>query len=179
MEATTMSDTSQPIVTPPISPFLLELLECVCEEISTTGQGPVCWCGLLPGGLVPYDFCNPCSHDVCGMAYINVGYANPYTYFPSQTDDISCQRPIAYAMSVGVARCAPTMSDDGDPPSAEEMTEATLGLMQDQWALHRAIRCCRENWKGMDAAIAIADWNPTGVEGGCLGGAWSLVVDPL
>ena len=167
------------LVVPPISPFLLELLDCVCEEVSTHGQGPVCWCGLYPGSQVAWDYCGACSEDICGMAFVRPGVANPYEFFPGGTDDITCQKPIAYSIEVGIVRCAPTMTEDGEPPSAADMTESTLGLMQDMWALHRAIRCCNENWTGFDAAVAINQWIPQGPEGGCVGGSWTIVVDPL
>lgn len=162
-------------LTPPIAPFLLELLDCLCEHVDQYGQGPVCWCGIYPGSQVSWEYCGECSSGTCGMAYVRPGTAQPYNTFPIGELDATCASPIFHNIEVGIVRCLPTAEDDGSLPDAKELTEAALGMVHDQFALHRAIRCC-EYVK--PATLAVETWQPVGPSGGCHGGYWTLFVDP-
>jgi hypothetical protein len=165
-----MSAPSFPI--PPLATKLVEILQCVCENIETYGAGPVCWCGLYPGDSVAWDACGECDNGHCGMAYVKPGIAVPYQTFPVAQLDASCSWPISHSIEVGIVRCFPTSEDDGTPASADAVTEATLNMALDQAALYRAIRCCS------CSEIALAGWQPLGPLGNCVGGAWTMWIDP-
>jgi hypothetical protein len=150
------------------------MLDCVCTALTERGQGPTCWCGLWPGADVAWDYCGECSDDgKCGMAYLRPDIAFPYSTFPFAEPDTNCKRPIGYRFEIGVVRCMPTMNEDGELPSEAEIREATLGLMLDQHALLCAIRECRA-----PGLVSLEGWTPAGPEGGCVGGAWTIFVDP-
>ena len=81
-----MAVISQPIAPPipinPITPLLFALSECVCNELATTGAGPMCWCGIYPGIAVSLEYCEECGEGVCGMGWVRMVSANPSTSFP-------------------------------------------------------------------------------------------------
>jgi hypothetical protein len=157
----------------PILQLLSDLHECVCESLALNGQGPTCWCGIWPGETVSWDYCGAeCKNDACGMAWVRAGTSAPYSTFPLAELDSACEKPLFYEIEVGVLRCLPIIEDDGSLPAAADITEAALGLAIDQMALHRAIRCCRLG------AFALGAWRPVGPQGGCVGGFWTLYVDP-
>jgi len=171
-----MSDPELPVLpVPPLAPFLLELLDCVCDTIAEFGQGPVCWCGIYPGSSVSWEYCGNCSDDMCGMAYIRPGDASPYQIFPAAEIDASCAWPLVHAVEVGIVRCMPTMEEDGTLPDAQTVTDAALGMVLDQMALHRAIRCCVKD--SVDA-VGLGSWTPVGPAGNCHAGFWTIYVDP-
>lgn len=154
----------------------MELLDCVCENVAQYGQGDVCWCGIYSGSSVPLEHCVVCDSDTCGMAWVRPGAAAPYQTFPATQVDATCAWPILHAVEVGIARCMPTMNDDGSFPDAVSVSDASLGLVFDQFALHRAIRCCKTDTVD---SVAIQGWTPVGPAGGCHAGFWTILVDPI
>lgn len=161
----------------PILTFQNKLVECVCTHLEHAGSGPTCWCGLYPGVAVSWEGCGECGNGACGMGYVRPGRVFPYATFPSAVLDASCVKPIAYQFEVGVLRCFPTMNDQGEFPPAEEITEVTNKVTQDAWALHRAIRCCKDD--DFRGTVTIQEWTPIGPAGGCVGGFWTIYVDPF
>ena len=159
----------------PVIPMMVQLLECVCQHVEHAGSGPVCWCGMYPGAQVSHDYCGiECENDTCGMAYIRPGSAFSFESFPSPALDDTCQLPVGFEIEVGIQRCMPTMEEDGSLPSPADITETTLNLLQDQWALHKAIRCCEFE----QGKIILGPWTPTVAQGGCVGGYWQTFVNP-
>lgn len=157
---------------PPIIAFVSELVYCVCELLTTDGQGPTCWCGVINGDAAPMDNCDGCANGACGMGFVRMGPAFPYSTFPVPVLDANCVKPLAYTLEVGVVRCYPTMEEDGTMPSPEAIADAAYGLAMDQMALHRAIRCCQ-------GEATIGQWNTVGPAGNCIMGSWSVFVDPV
>lgn len=160
---------------PRITHGLLDLLECVCDALTVLGQGPTCWCGIYPGETVSWEHCGECDNGNCGQAYIRPATAFPYDIFPQQAFDATCANPLAYEIEVGVLRCFPTMDEHGDPPEDETITESALLLLEDQAALHTAIRCCDSP---LLEGHLLGAWTPVGPNGGCVGGSWQVYLDP-
>lgn len=159
---------------PPIVPIVVDLAQCVCEMLCTHGQGPTCWCGVYPGASVQWLVCDECeSGDACGMGYVRPGTVAPYEVFPFAIVDINCVKPLAYELEVGVLRCFPTFDDDGNGPDPDVATAAACGLLQDQWALYQAIMCCTSL-----QVKALSAWQPVGPVGNCVGGFWTVYVEP-
>ena len=163
-----------PVMRVPILTYLAELLECVCTNLEEHGSGPVCWCGVYPGNAVSFESCDECSNGSCGSAYVNPGTTWSYQTFPSPAFDAACTLPLAYTIDVGIQRCFPTMEEDGTLPPAGVITETALNVMQDQWALHKAIRCCEFE----QGKIVLGSWTPIGPQGGCVGGFWTAYLNP-
>ena len=156
-----------------IEHYLSALRDCICEALAKDGQGPTCWCGIWPGIEVAWDYCGDCGNGTCGMGYVQPGIVFPYSTFPFADTESNCSRPLAFQVEVGVVRCMPTMDEDGELPSESEITDTALGMVLDQRALFCAIRDCQA--RGL---VVVEGWNPAGPSGGCVGGAWSIYVDP-
>jgi hypothetical protein len=105
------------------------------------------------------------------MGYITVQSVFPSLTFPEQETYAKCAAPFAAAITVGALRCSPTMSEDGDLPSEEEMLESFLATNADMGAILEAIQCC----SAFDE-YALGSWTPLGPTGGCAGGEWTLTV---
>lgn len=153
-----------PDFSPPFTPVLFALADCVCTELATTGGGPTCWCGLVPGALVSWEFCGECDGGKCGMGYVRVDGVVPYNVFPVAEIDLNCARPLAIRVEVGALRCIPVAEE---LPSPETLAEVTAIQMMDIWALYRALMCCGAS------AVAAEAYVPVGPEGGCVGGFWT------
>lgn len=151
---------------------MTELLACLCEELDDTIGGPVCWCGLWHGEPVPWDYCDACASDRCGMGYARVIGAFPYDTFPTITLDQTCRKPLGYMIEIGVMRCFPIMEEDGSLPQPDNVNDAVITAYDDMEAMRRALLCCAmtgvEVWLGEYAPVN---------EGGCSGGTWSAYIN--
>lgn len=151
---------------PVVALALAELVGCVCEQLKINGAGETCWCGLYPGALIDWNYCaGECGHDVCGMGWVRLASAFPYSTFPVPLVDDRCALPLAWAVEVGALRCVPQMPD-GSPPDSTTMTEVALNQVLDARALHLALKCC-----GLPVAAEL--YQPIGPDGGCVGGFWT------
>ena len=154
-----------PIPINPITPWLFALSECVCNELATTGAGPMCWCGIYPGAQVSLEYCEECSDGLCGMGWVRLVTANPSTSFPIPEVQPNCRAEVAWMIEVGAVRCIPSPEDGAIPP-AEDMAMYAADQMQDAHALYRALLCCEA------PSMLVQSWTPIGPDGGCLGGTW-------
>lgn len=151
----------------PVFASMVALQQCVCEEIEKRGLPSVCFCGVVPGSTAVLDFAEE------GMAWVRLNTAAPSIVFPSQDQSLrSCGAPLAYQFEVGIVRCAPTLDDDGSPPTLEEQFEATRLQMADMEAIRAAIQCCLPN-----ASKILNSYTPYGPQGGALGGWWTVYTD--
>lgn len=153
-------------------PLLVELATCLCAELESAGLPTPCYCGVLPGQVVPLDYCGECG-ERCGMAWVRLAtIGEELSLTGEQVRRTSrCAVPLQATVEVGVARCAPSPDDLGNPPSEAAQLAATQLQMADMAAALRAITCCSV------ADYALGTWTPAGPEGGCLGGSW-LVTFP-
>lgn len=163
-------------VAPNINLAMLDLLECACSAVTARGQGKPCFCGVYPGERVSWEYCSEgeCT-DGCGMVYIRPSTSFPYTEFPIQDTSGGCTGPMAYEIELGVVRCFQTMNDQGELPSATDVTAAAMRLGEDQNALLMALNCCQSPYL---KTKAVAEWTPTGPSGNCVGGFWRVILDP-
>lgn len=149
---------------------LLTLLDSCEDFLTLQGAGPVCRKELAPGVLAAWTECGTCSDECNGMLYIRSDVGGPYGSFPALDLDPTCRKPLMLRLEIGVLRCAPTMTEDGEPPSAEEVTASALEGLLDRYALLCAIRASTFSPK------AIELFTPVGPDGGCVGGFWSVWV---
>jgi hypothetical protein len=159
-------------------PALLELASCLCAEIAEAGLPEPCFCGILPGDLVPLDYCQECDGGKCGMAWVrtvNIQEQRVSRYDSMEGSSIrarNCTAPLDMIVEVGVTRCAPMPESDGTPPSMAEQLDSARLVMADQAAALRAIRCCLDS----KYPIRVGTWLPMGPSGGCIGGAWTVTI---
>jgi hypothetical protein len=86
---------------------------------------------------------------------------------------------LAVRLALGVMRCAHTISDQGVPPTAAEMSSDALATLDDLGILLDVIGCTIPTLTGVLGA-KVDRWTPQGVLGGCAGGEWGfyIAVDP-
>lgn len=153
-----------------IYPVLAELVACLCAEL---GEEAPCFCGLIVGQQeipVEYDGCESCA-----AGYVRLDNVYPARDFPNQDQDARCYTSMAFAVTVGVARCAP-MGDGEYPPTAEEWAEFARVTMADMAMIRRAISCCLRDDKFEDIEYVMGTYTPIPNMGGVGGGEWSLTI---
>ena len=163
-----------------IYPLLIELASCLCQQMGALDGPELCYCGVVTGP-VSLDFCGGgCDGDGCGgQAWVRLIEAFPSSTFPTADGIMSnCNSPWAYAVEIGVARCAPqgevSAVNGYTPPLLAEQVESLRLQTADLAALRRAIQCC---FGKTDRDYMIGAYTQTDVNGGgCVGGVISLFV---
>jgi hypothetical protein len=159
-----------------IWPIATQLASCLCRELADAGGPEPCFCGILPGDNVAFDYCSPCAGDRCGMAWVRLAGV-----VPMQNETFGfitpnrCAPVLMGVFEVGVLRCAPTMLEDGSPPTMADQLDAATLQASDMAAACRAAACCFGN----ERAVTLGAWNPVGPDGGCLGGSWAVTIGEL
>jgi hypothetical protein len=154
-----------------IWPGLVELTACLCAELEEAQLPELCFCGVVPGADVAWDYVGTSGGD--GMAWVRLVSVYPSTVFPTTDASLrSCATALAAQVELGVLRCAPNPQDDGTPPSAAAQWEATRLQMADMRAMYRAVKCCAAKGRQM----VVGQYNPTGPRGGVVGGTWQVWV---
>ena len=160
-----------PIAPPSIIFQVTELADCLCGFLETEGGGRPCWCGVYPGAMVSWEYCGECSGGMCGMGYVRPAGIFPYSTFPLPEIDVNCTSPLTWSVEIGALRCMPH-PPDGRVATPTEMMEVSIQTMLDARAMYKAVKCC-EAIKG----AAVEFYTPTGPEGGCVGGYWTVYLD--
>lgn len=159
-----------------VLPILTELSACLCTELEAAGF-TMCFCGLMPGGEVPLDYCGgDCDVDGCGgQAWVRVVSIFPSTNFPELADAATCATRRAMVVEVGHAMCAPQPDNDGTPPGVQAQYDATFQQMASMDAMWRAIACCFGANQDRDYVLGEYAAIPAG--GGCLAAIWNVTVE--
>lgn len=160
-------------------PVITELAACLCTELEAAGF-TMCFCGLMPGGEVPLDFCgNECDTEGCGgQGWVRVISVFASNDFPIPSESPVCGTGRAATIEVGHAMCAPTPDDDGNPPTVTQQYEATFRQMASMDAMWRAIACCFASSRSKaDKSYILGEYTPIPAGGGCLAAVWTLTVE--
>lgn len=152
-----------------IWPAIESLISCLCSQLVSDGLPPVCICAPMPGEAIATDYVS----DSAGMAWARLTSGWPSTSFPNADVTPGCAAPLAFGVELGVAYCAPTMSDDGDPPDLTAQYEATRLQLAAMNTMRRAIACC---FPGRAPNVVLGTYTPIGPEGGVVGGVWTISV---
>lgn len=141
-----------------VTAITASLSECLCNEARLRDDG-LCFCGILPGGDVVYDYC-----DRGGEVYVRLAGITP------MLDEFNeCVARYEVNIEVGVLRCPLYLDEDGAAPSEEEQAAAAIQQYADMSMMHKAIMCCD---LGVDYPLRIGAYQPVGPAEGCLGGFW-------
>lgn len=143
---------------------------CLCAQL-TDSDIPVCRCCVVAGN-VALDNC--CEEDDCeGQAWVRLVRVYPSDRFPAAgAQKTACPIQWAAVVEVGVVRCAPTLNNQGEVPTCEELAASAAGVHADMVAMYRAVGCC-----GLDSdEVVLGEWSPIGPEGGCVGGRMTATV---
>lgn len=153
-------------------PVLVQLADCLCTELVTSGLPPTCICSPMPGEAIAADYVSSEQ----GMAWVRVGAVYPSSVFPAQDQSASgCLMPMAVQIEVGALYCAPVVEGRSkNPPGLGAMFDSTRLQMAAMAAMLRAIECClgAASRKG----VALGPYAPIGPDGGVVGGSWTVTV---
>lgn len=170
--------TTTPPEAPPapwIADRLIELAACVCRLLAEDGNGAPCWCGVTLGASATWDGCGECADGGCGMGWVRLVGAVPYSTFPVEEQEFlaatKCGTYTAYAIEVGALRCMP-QNEDGQPLDTGTTLDLAVNQTRDMMALRSAILCCT-GWDP-EWPVLLGAWEPLGPDGGCVGGSWTL-----
>lgn len=153
-----------------LSETLLSMVDCLTaslEAIEEAGGPGVCISTLLPGDTVPLDYC--AGEDDCGgMAWVRLMGITPDQMVDTTTTR-SCWQPMEAMVEVGVVR---GYEFDGEAlPSEDAQLGMSIRQIDDAAAVARAIQCCSAEYE-----IQVQAYEPTGPEGGCYGGRFTVRV---
>lgn len=122
-----------------------------------------CLVTVLPGGLVPFDYCED-----GGMAWARLAGISPV----EQTDPFAqCFTEYEVVVELGVLRCAPTLHEDNTLPTMEEHVAAAMQQNADMGMMQNILTC----WTAPPSfsRMAIGTFTPVGPDGMCVGGFWT------
>lgn len=132
---------------------------------------------INPGIEVPWDNCCEDEGQLWARVTQRVPTATGRTAYPAPATSGSNCPPGIWATTIGVGalRCAHTVNDNGDPPSAGEMTLDAVDMLQDAAVIEHAVTCCFNNSPALHR-LNLTGWTPLGPEGGCVGGEWLMTI---
>lgn len=156
-------------VVPASAGVLVELAECVCRTVAEEGAGPLCWCGLYPGGVPTWDYCGECDGGACGIGYVSVAAIQPYQTFGAGAVGATCAYGLQAVVRIGTVRCLPVVQEG--LPDPEALAETALMMHVDAYAMRKAVACC------LPASTILTAWAALPATGGCTGGEWTAIVD--
>jgi hypothetical protein len=153
-----------------VSDFAKELLVCVCEALEETSCGcPEC--AYVVTGPPAWDHC-------CNGGQLTIGVDRIFAYerFPTPAaTPYTCMLPLAADFTVTVLRCAPVPDENGNPPTAEELTTAASQVMEDMYAVMQGVMCCMAPTQKC-RQFQMGSQRPVGPQGSCQGSALTLSV---
>ena len=140
--------------------MLLQIMEfLLAEAVGELNPAPA-RAVIAPGALVAWDDC--CD----GYAWARL------VTVTAPTTPVQSQGPTLWIIQValGVLRCAASLDDSGNTPTAAQVTADGVQGLADMEALARAFRC-----SGLQP-LMMGSWTPTGPAGACFGGEWTATL---
>jgi hypothetical protein len=166
------------------------VLACVCQALEETaaevaGQ-PGCPCrSCVVAGEPAWDCDDQCGadgHGVGGQLTVHVARMWPSTDFPAEDRTVrgqrSCPLPATTAVELVVTllRCAPTVDEQGCPPSCGDLAEAARTVHVDAATVHNAVVCCVADVAARGRRFVLGGQRILPAEGGCHGVEQRVVV---
>lgn len=154
--------------------LLTELASCLCAQIDDPGNGltGVCFCGIMPGDQVPFDYVGDCTETMCGMATVRLTQTYPAAAVGQPyIQPGNCGSQLGVDIQLGIWRCAPMPDANGELPSSGDMLSATQDQIADMFALIMAVQCCL-SLSPLDYILGA--YLPQGPMGGVVGGSVTL-----
>lgn len=138
---------------------LVDLLTCAEDLVDPVGRAVV-----FPDAEAVFDDC--CD----GTLWVRVDNIQPGWPEP-EPQALPCSNGWTATIELGIVRCAAgTLDDQGNSPTAEQITADALQQNLDRSALSEAIECC---WNVTSRTVAVESWVPLD-GGGCIGGVWTI-----
>jgi hypothetical protein len=157
-------------VTPDLLGLLAtELLDCACNALEATTCGCPCH-AFVSVGVVAFDHC--CDE---GQLWVGIDRIYAYGQFPAPAGVTTCAPPLAADLTIGILRCAPTMNDQGEPPSVEALSRSATQIYEDAYAVINGVMCCLAP-HARARPFVIGNQRSLGPAGGCVGSELKLTV---
>lgn len=152
-----------------VSSILIELADCLCQEIKARDMPDPCFCGVMPGDDAPLIYCNACQG---GQAWTRlVGVGEPSAEFNIPTNN--CSGQLVMQVEMGMVAGFVNIDSDGDAVDFATQLAATERQLAEMDAMHHVLTCCGLTMKEKVSALA---YTPIGPDGTCLGGIWTGVI---
>jgi hypothetical protein len=131
-----------------------DVLGCVCAALDAVAadEEDVLGCparACVVPGQAAWDSCDdPCGGGTPGQLTVNVAQIFPSTSFPSPDREVrgarNCPPPATTAaeLVITLLRCAPGPSENGCPPTCEELAASARQLHIDATTVYNALFCC-------------------------------------
>lgn len=157
------------------APLLMQIKDCLCQELVKTILGPVCpdRCYVAWGqGLPVQDGCACDCTGGNGDAWVKLDGESPdfeSGLGSSSSTSWTCPSSWISTVTFGVYRCVPIPEDDGVLPGSQ-ITDTSLALASDKAALWRVVACC----PALQDGVRVVGWQPIDNSGGCAGGQMTI-----
>jgi hypothetical protein len=165
-----------------IHDLAVKVRDCVCAALTSTAAEvedyPGCPCRVcVVPGVPAWDSCfDPCTGEQGGQLTVHVARLYPSTTFPQPDTSVQgtpgCKLPqtTVAELVVTLLRCAPMPSEDGCPPSCDEMEASARILHIDAATVYNAIMCCLPTTAGRRGRrFLMGEQRTIGPQGGCVG----------
>lgn len=148
-----------------------ELATCLCAQIVSDGNGEVCFCGVMPGAEIAFDYIGNCGDDgPCGMAYVNLTDAQPANGVATPNTEVNnCGSLLGFSIEIGILRCVP-IEKDGEPPDPAVLLAVSRIVNADIKTMQRAVACCSPK------PYILGTYQPYGPTGAVIGGTFDLTM---
>lgn len=156
----------------PVWPKLAEAAACLCAAITDSGFEQVCFCGVVPGSLVAYDFINggDCT-DRDGMAWVRLVTQYPSQSYPTPlTSPSPCAVEVVFVAEMGLIRSFPVSEEPPDEATYKAHAERQIA---EAALMRRAVLCCYRS------RAILSNYTPIGPTGGAIGGTWTFTSPTL
>jgi len=152
-----------------VESVLIELADCLCQEIKKREMPEPCFCGVLPGDEAPLVYCNACRG---GQAWVRlVGVGEPMGDFTIPTN--VCAGVIIVQIEMGMVHGYLPVDGDGEPADMSRALAATTRQLDEMDAMYHVLTCCPLT---MQEKVSSLSYTPVGPDGTCLGGIWSGII---
>lgn len=162
-----------PLVDNLVAPLLLELRDCLCEQLKRTIAGPVCRCMVVHNFSLPVmDGCDcTCEPAGQGDGWVRLVRLEPELSF-NPVGSSACPVGWQAVIELGAYRCV-QVPEEAEPLPAQTVTDDALKLLSDMNAMLRVLGCCPAF---ADRDVGVELWQPIGPSGGCAGGTLQIRV---
>lgn len=147
------------------------LVDCLAEQMSVRDMPDPCFLGVLPGEIVPLDYCNGCDS---GMGWVRIAEVGP-----DQDEAVvtGCSVvPIRATVEMGFVQAHAVIRPDGEPATVDEQADSFDQQMTAAAAMYAALTCCS---LPSGAKVSNIAYVPIGPEGNCVGGSFSATIEVI
>lgn len=149
------------------------ILDCALVALNDA-DAPPCKSFLSPSPNPVWDDCCACGRGREGQLWVSTLGAEPILPFRGAP----CGRQFRVTFQVGLTRCAHSMGENGEVPTAAQINEDATKMFRDRKALFAALDCCVVDTLDLDMTqYTIGPWEVEPQQGGCQAQLVNFLVD--